>query len=57
MHFDDLKQALCTLVTVPITPFDAEGQVDLEAFGRIVGRLTAGGIHAITPKGNTGEFY
>jgi 4-hydroxy-tetrahydrodipicolinate synthase len=57
MHFDDLKQALCTLVTVPVTPFDADGQVDLAAFRRFISRLTAGGIHAITPNGNTGEFY
>jgi 4-hydroxy-tetrahydrodipicolinate synthase len=57
MHFDDLRQALCTVVTVPVTPFDAEGQVDLEAFRRVVSRLSAGGVHAITPNGNTGEFY
>jgi 4-hydroxy-tetrahydrodipicolinate synthase len=57
MHFDDLKQALCTLVTVPVTPFDADGQVDLAAFRRVISRMTAGGIHAITPNGNTGEFY
>jgi 4-hydroxy-tetrahydrodipicolinate synthase len=57
MHFDDLRQALCTLVTVPITPFDAEVQVDLEAFKDAVRRLTAGGVHVITPNGNTGEFY
>ena len=47
MHFVDLKQALCTLVTVPVTPFDADGQVDLAAFRRVISRLTAGGIHAI----------
>jgi 4-hydroxy-tetrahydrodipicolinate synthase len=57
MHFDDLRQALCTVVTVPITPFDADGQVDLGALRGVVDRLTAGGVHAITPNGNTGEFY
>jgi len=57
MHFDDLRQTLCTVVTVPITPFDADGQVDLAALRGLVGRLTAGGVHAITPNGNTGEFY
>ena len=57
MHFDDLRQALCSVVTVPITPFEAEGQVDLEAFRRVVSRLSAGGVHVITANGNTGEFY
>jgi len=57
MHFDDLRQALCTVVTVPVTPFDAEGHLDLEALRRVVHCLTAGGVHAITPNGNTGEFY
>src|SRR5690242_14808081 len=57
MHFDDLRQALYTVVTVPVTPFDGEGHLDLEALRRVVSRLTAGGVHVITPNGNTGEFY
>jgi 4-hydroxy-tetrahydrodipicolinate synthase len=57
MHFDDLRQSLCTLVTVPITPFDGDGQIDFEAYRGVVSRLTEGGIRVITPNGNTGEFY
>ena len=31
--------------------------MDLEAFRRVVSRLSAGGVHVITANGNTGEFY
>jgi 4-hydroxy-tetrahydrodipicolinate synthase len=57
MHIDDLKQALCTLVAVPVTPFDSDGQVDLEAYAAVIQRLAGGGVRAVTPNGNTGEFY
>lgn len=57
MHFDDLRQKLCTLVAVPVTPFDADGQVDLAACHRVIGRLVDAGVQAVTPNGNTGEFY
>ena len=33
MHFDDLRQALCSVVTVPITPFEAEGRWIWRPFG------------------------
>jgi 4-hydroxy-tetrahydrodipicolinate synthase len=57
MNFDDLKQALCTVVAVPVTPFAAGGQIDWEGYRGVIQRLTAGGVRAITPNGNTGEFY
>ena len=57
MHFDDLRQALGTVIAVPVTPFDADGQVDLGSYRRLINTLTAGGISVVTPNGNTGEFY
>ena len=57
MDLNDLKQALCTLVAVPVTPFDEHGGLDLPAFRGVVDRIMAGGIQTVTPNGNTGEFY
>ncbi len=57
MEFSDLVESLCTVIAVPVTPFSRGGEVDIIAFRRLVGDLVAGGITAITPNGNTGEFY
>ena len=57
MRFDDLRQALGTLVAVPITPFETDGQLDLDSYRGVISRLTAGGVRVLTPNGNTGEFY
>jgi len=40
-----------------VTPFGPDGQVDLAAYGRLVERLVTADVRAITPNGNTGEFY
>lgn len=44
------------IIGYTITPFtsDADG-IDLEALGRSIDRLIAGGVHAIAPLGSTGE--
>jgi 4-hydroxy-tetrahydrodipicolinate synthase len=52
-----LRQALATVVAVPVTPFQADGNPDWGTYAALTGRLTDGGITVITPNGNTGEFY
>lgn len=42
---------------VHVTPYDADGEVDLALTSRIVSRLARAGIHNIVSAGNTGEFY
>ncbi len=53
----DLRQALATVVAVPVTPFQASGDPDWDTYAALTGRLIDGGITVITPNGNTGEFY
>jgi 4-hydroxy-tetrahydrodipicolinate synthase len=52
-----LRQALATVVVVPVTPLQASGTPDWDAYARLTRRLIDGGITVITPNGNTGEFY
>jgi dihydrodipicolinate synthase/N-acetylneuraminate lyase len=44
-------------VIVPIvTPFDAEGNVDVAAIGRLIDYLVEQGVHSVYPNGTTGEM-
>jgi 4-hydroxy-tetrahydrodipicolinate synthase len=52
-----LVDALRTVCAVPVTPFAPRGEVDWAAYRRVVERLVGGGLTALTPNGNTGEFY
>jgi len=52
-----LRQALATVVAVPVTPFQAGGTPDWDTYAALTRRLVDGGITVITPNGNTGEFY
>ena len=54
---ETLRQALATVVVVPVTPLHADGIPDWEAYAALTRRLIDGGITVITPNGNTGEFY
>ena len=54
---ESLRQALATVVVVPVTPLDADGNPDWVAYATLTRRLIDGGITVITPNGNTGEFY
>src|SRR6478672_11051961 len=54
---ETLRQALATVVAVPVTPFGADGSPDWAAYAALTRRLIDGGITVITPNGNTGEFY
>ena len=40
-----------------ITPFDAEGKVDLDALAKMSVHLVEHGVHGLFPFGTTGEFY
>lgn len=57
MEFEKVKESLCSVVAIPVTPFAEDGPVDFDAYGRNVRRIEAAGIDVITPNGNTGEFY
>jgi 4-hydroxy-tetrahydrodipicolinate synthase len=54
---ETLRQALATVVVVPVTPLHADGNPDWDSYAALTRRLTNGGITVITPNGNTGEFY
>jgi 4-hydroxy-tetrahydrodipicolinate synthase len=52
-----LRNALATVVVVPVTPMRHDGSPDWDTYAALTGRLLDGGISVITPNGNTGEFY
>lgn len=54
---EELKKALATVVAVPVTPFGPGGDVDWDAYRRLLRRLASEGVSVLTPNGNTGEFY
>ncbi len=54
---ETLRQALATVVVVPVTPLHTSGNPDWDAYAALTRRLIDGGITVITPNGNTGEFY
>ncbi|MER6665784.1 dihydrodipicolinate synthase family protein [Amycolatopsis japonica] len=56
-RFDERKRRLSGVVAIPVTPFDAGGAVDSEAYGHLVDRVISAGVDVVTPNGNTGEFY
>ncbi|HEX6525676.1 MAG TPA: dihydrodipicolinate synthase family protein [Streptosporangiaceae bacterium] len=54
---ETLRNALATVVVVPVTPFGEDGGPDLGTYEALTVRLLEAGITVITPNGNTGEFY
>jgi 4-hydroxy-tetrahydrodipicolinate synthase len=54
---NSLIERLSTVVGIPVVPFDEDGEVDHPLLARLIHRLVASGITALTPNGNTGEFY
>ncbi|MGW6055659.1 dihydrodipicolinate synthase family protein [Streptomyces sp. NPDC055189] len=56
-RFAALRAALADVVAIPVTPFADDGSVDRDTYRTLVRRLTDGGVHTLTPNGNTGEFY
>lgn len=51
------RAALAGVVAIPVTPFTADGRVDWPAHAALLARLADEGVAAVTPNGNTGEFY
>ncbi|WP_010094899.1 dihydrodipicolinate synthase family protein [Burkholderia ubonensis] len=43
------------IIAYPVTPFSADGDVDLKALEALIERLVADGVHGIAPLGSTGE--
>jgi 4-hydroxy-tetrahydrodipicolinate synthase len=54
---DAARDALRSVVAIPVAPFADDGQIDTSALARIVGRMADAGVDVMTPNGNTGEFY
>ncbi|MGH3415060.1 MAG: dihydrodipicolinate synthase family protein, partial [Actinocrinis sp.] len=54
---DRARAGLAGVVAIPVTPFTASGAVDWDRHGALLHRLVDGGVGAVTPNGNTGEFY
>jgi 4-hydroxy-tetrahydrodipicolinate synthase len=57
MSLTHLRDALATVVVIPVTPFTSAGTPDFHTYAALVSRLIDGGITVITPNGNTSEFY
>jgi 4-hydroxy-tetrahydrodipicolinate synthase len=55
--FTAQRDALADVVAIPVTPFTADDTLDTAAHRALLNRLLTGGIHTLTPNGNTGEFY
>ena len=57
MDFQALQAQLSTVITIPVTPFAADGSFDRENHVATIRRLVAAGVKVITVNGNTSEFY
>jgi 4-hydroxy-tetrahydrodipicolinate synthase len=53
----ELSRRLNTIVGIPVTPFDTRGEVDEEAYVRVVENMSHPNIGVLAPNGNTSEFY
>ena len=52
-----LKEALATVVVIPVTPMRPDGSPEWGTYSLLIRRVADAGITVITPNGNTGEFY
>ncbi|HKT01583.1 MAG TPA: dihydrodipicolinate synthase family protein [Rugosimonospora sp.] len=57
MSLEQVRAALESVVAITVTPFDGTGGVDTAAYASIVDRCVTAGVTAVTPNGNTSEFY
>lgn len=53
----DFRQALHGISGVPVTAYEAGGEVDIGVTTEVYARVARAGIHNIVAAGNTGEFY
>jgi 4-hydroxy-tetrahydrodipicolinate synthase len=49
--------ALRSVVLINATPFDERGSLDEHGYARVLDHAVTAGIGAVTPNGNTSEFY
>jgi 4-hydroxy-tetrahydrodipicolinate synthase len=52
-----LVERLSTVVGIPVVPYDEDGAIDHHLSVALTERLIRNGVTALTPNGNTGEFY
>jgi 4-hydroxy-tetrahydrodipicolinate synthase len=52
-----LKDALATVVVIPVAPMRPDGSVEWGTYADLIRRVVDAGITVITANGNTGEFY
>ena len=57
MSVEIMLHALTGVSGVPVTAYDAGGEVEARVTARVYQRVAAAGIHNIVAAGNTGEFY
>ena len=57
MHPNELKARLTGVLAFPITPFNADLELDKRALYEIVAYLVDNGVHALVACAGTGEFY
>src|SRR5215468_688049 len=57
MSAEQVSRACESVVAITVTPFTADGTVDTTAYATIVDHCVQSGVRAITPNGNTSEFY
>ncbi|AYM59935.1 dihydrodipicolinate synthase family protein [Agrobacterium fabrum] len=53
----DIRQALHGISGVPVTAYDADGEISFDITAEAYARVARAGIHNIVAAGNTGEFY
>jgi 4-hydroxy-tetrahydrodipicolinate synthase len=57
MSHEQVRRALASIVGITVTPFDETGGVDADAYAKVLARCVDAGVDALTPNGNTSEFY
>ena len=57
MYHERVSKALESVVMITVTPFDSHGGVDSGAYAAVLARCVDAGVDAVTPNGNTSEFY
>jgi hypothetical protein len=57
MTIERVRQALRGISGVHVTPYGADGSVDVPLMTSVVERIARAGVHNIVSAGNTGEFY
>ncbi|RBM17523.1 dihydrodipicolinate synthase family protein [Streptomyces sp. PT12] len=55
--FAERRAALAGVVAITVSPFDEADRLEHDTFRALIRRLVDGGVRAITPNGNTSEFY